>query len=99
MSDLDNMFENMLHDTSESVMGPARQQLADDMITADEKGQATPEYLKTLVKLAKIGDEEAVKIARLLPDDLSKRFMHMCMKINHPIKYRLGMDIPVVVRE
>ena len=97
MSDMDDMFKGMLHDVSEAIVGPARQQLAEDMIAVDEKGQASPKYLKALVKAGKISDEDAVKIARLLPEDLSSRFLHTCLKANHPLKYRLGMNIQVKV--
>jgi hypothetical protein len=99
MSDLHDKIKGSIYDVSEAFIGPARQQLAEDMIAVDEKGQASPKYLKALIKAGKISDEDAVKIARLLPDDLSARFIRTCMKANHPLKYRLGMDIKVIVRE
>lgn len=97
MSDMDDMFKGMLHDISEATMGPARQQLAEDMIAVDEKGQASPKYLKALIKASKISDEDAVKVARLLPEDLSARFLQTCMKANHPLKSMLGMNIQIKV--
>ncbi len=99
MSDLENMFGNMIHDPTEAVMEPARQQLADRIIAADEEGEVTPEFLKALVKSSDISDEEAVKVSSLLPDGLSQQFLQACMKVNHPIKCMLGMKIRIPVTE
>lgn len=99
MSDLENMFENLIHDTTEAIMEQPRQQLADSIIAADEEGKATPEFLKAMAKSSDISDEEAVKVSNLLPDGLSQQFLQACMKVNHPIKCMLGMKIYIPVTE